>query len=330
MRLYRHYRQIDDDARGAAVAIGNFDGVHEGHRAVIARAAEEARRLDVPLGVLTFEPHPRQFFRPDDPPFRLTPLRPKIRQFEALGVDLVYVLPFDRDLAAKPADMFVDDVLVRGLGVRQVVVGYDFVFGKGRGGDTGLLVAAGSRHGFGVTAIDPVASDEGDPHSSTLVRDLLRAGRPAQAARVLGRVWEVEGHVLPGDRRGRTIGFPTANLDLEGYLLPRFGVYAVRAAVDRADGGADWHDGVANLGLRPTVGDGKILLETHLFDFSGDIYGRLMRVQLIDFIRPERRFDGLPALQAQIGEDGRVARERLAAAGERGISTAPGCASSAQ
>lgn len=325
MRIFRHHDHLDTTARDAVVAIGNFDGVHQGHRAVIGAAARLAAEAEKPLGVLTFEPHPRSYFRPDDPSFRLTPFRPKMRQLEAHGVDNVYCLAFDAALAALTAEQFVADILARGLGVAHVVVGYDFVFGKGRGGNMEFLREAGPRHGIGVSSIDVVARGDGAPVSSTLIRQLLRDGHPGEAATALGRPWEVEGHVHPGDQRGRKLGFPTANLDLEGYLLPRFGVYAVRCAVD--DGGEGdtptWIHGVANLGLRPTIGDGKILLEAHLFDFKGDLYGKLMRVQLVDFLRPEMRFDGLDALRQQIDADCRLARETLAGTAGSGLTAAP-------
>jgi riboflavin kinase/FMN adenylyltransferase len=328
MRIYRHHDNLETTARDAVVAVGNFDGVHQGHRAVIGAAARLAAEAEKPLGILTFEPHPRSYFRPDDPPFRLTPFRPKMRQLEAQGVDLVYCLTFDADLAALTAERFVAEILFQGLGVAHVVVGYDFVFGKGRGGNTDFLRAVGPVHGIGVSSVDVVARGDGAPVSSTLIRELLRAGRPAEAALALGRAWEVEGHVLPGDRRGRQLGFPTANLDLEGYLLPRFGVYAVRAAVDAGEAGHPprWIDGVANLGLRPTIGDGKILLEAHLFDFQGDLYGKLMRIQLVDFLRPEARFDGLDALRAQIDLDCRRAREILAGGAGSALTAAPAAA----
>lgn len=325
MRIFRHYENLDTTARDAVVAIGNFDGVHQGHRAVIGEAGRLAAEAEKPLGILTFEPHPRSYFRPGDPPFRLTPFRPKMRQLEAQGVDIVYCLTFDAVLAALTAERFVTDILVEGLGVAHLVVGYDFVFGKGRGGNTEFLRQVGPVHGVGVTSVDVVAHGDGAPVSSTLIRDLLRGGHPAEATAALGRPWEVEGHVQPGDKRGRQLGFPTANLDLEGYLLPKYGVYAVRAAIDGGDAAhpPHWIAGVANLGLRPTIGDGKVLLEVHLFDFEGDLYGKLVRVQLIDFLRPEQRFDGLDALRAQIDLDSRRAREILAGGPGSALTAAP-------
>jgi riboflavin kinase/FMN adenylyltransferase len=312
MRLFRHYNEVPVEARGAVVAIGNFDGVHRGHQAVIARAAERARALGAGHAVLTFEPHPRSWFRPADEPFRLTPFRTKVRQLEAIGVDHLFVLHFDAELAGKSAEAFVVEVLSEGLDVAHVVVGYDFVFGQGRRGNAALLAELGQLRGFAATTVEPVAAPGGEVFSSTRIREHLAAGRPDGATRLLGRPWEIEGRVEHGDERGRTLGFPTANLALGEYLRPALGVYAVKAGIDEGRGTV-WHDGVANLGRRPTVGGTRVQLEVHLFDFAGDLYGRHLRVALIDHLRAERKFDGLPALKAQIAEDGRQARARLAA-----------------
>lgn len=312
MKLFRDFSSVDAQARNGVVAIGNFDGVHEGHRQVIAAAHGQAAELGAPLIVVTFEPHPRQFFQPDLPPFRLTPLRSKARLMEDLGVDTLFALAFDERIATLEAEAFIEDFLVEALAARHVVVGYDFAFGKGRGGSPEVLQAAGRAKGFGVTCVPAATGADGEELSSTRVRDMLRAGDVRGATAYLGRPWEIEGHVGHGDKRGRQLGFPTANLDLEGYLLPAFGVYAIRFRL--ADEEADWIDGVANLGLRPTIGDDKVLLEAHLFDFSGDLYGRLSRVALIDYIRPERKFDGLDALTAQIAADTARAKDILTAA----------------
>ena len=311
MRLFRHTDDLPDDARGAVVALGNFDGVHRGHQAVIAEAQGRARALGVPAGVLTFEPHPRSVFRPDDPPFRLTPFRVRTRHLEELGVDLLFVIHFDERFRHTAAEAFVEGDLVRGLGIRHAVCGWDFLFGHGRQGDVALLQRLGAAHGFAVTAIGPVSDPEGGVYSSTRVRDALVQGRPREAAHVLGHAWEIEGRVEHGDRRGRTIGFPTANIELGDYLRPAFGVYAVRAGVDLGRGTV-WHDGVANLGRRPTVGGLVERLEVHLFDFAGDLYGQHLRVRLVDFLRPERRFAGLEELKAQIAVDADAARTALA------------------
>ncbi|MBP2313215.1 bifunctional riboflavin kinase/FAD synthetase [Azospirillum soli] len=315
MRLFRHTADLPADARGAVVALGNFDGVHRGHQAVIGMAQRIARDLNAPSAVMTFEPHPRSVFRQGEPPFRLSPFRVKARHIEALGVDLLFVCHFDDGFLHQTADAFIEEVLVKGLGVRQVVCGYDFLFGHMRAGDPALLKRAGAVHGFGVTEVGPVADDRGGVYSSTRVRDALVAGQPREAARLLGSPWEVEGRVEQGDQRGRTIGFPTANVELGEYLRPAFGVYAVRAGVDHGPATV-WHDGVANLGRRPTVGGTVERLETHLFDFSGDLYGQHLRVQLIDFIRPERKFASFDELKDQIVRDAEAARSILASPAE--------------
>ena len=313
MRILDTYRGLDAAARGAVVAIGNFDGVHRGHQAVLARARDLAKDAGAPFGVVTFEPHPRRFFRPDLAPFRLTEAPAKRRLVAALGAALYYELAFDAALASLPAERFVADVLAGGLGVRHVVVGDGFVFGKGRAGTLRLLQAEAARHGFGVSAVSPVADESGVAFSSSRVRAHLAEGRPGEAAALLGRHFAIEGLVAAGDKRGRTIGFPTANLDLGDHVRPAFGVYAVRGHLPE-DGAGGALPGVANLGLRPTIGDGRVLLETHLFDFAGDLYGRRLAVELVAHLRPERKFAGLDALKAQIALDGARAREILAAA----------------
>lgn len=310
MRIYRHFEGLPPEAKGAAVAVGNFDGVHRGHQAVIGEAGRIARAAGLPWAVLTFEPHPRLVFDPDQPPFRLTPFRIKARQIEALGVEHLVVLHFDRLFAQRSAESFVHDVLVGGLAARHVVSGYDFVFGRGRRGNCEMLLAMGGDEDYGFTCVRPVLDAGGAPYSSTRVRDGLKAADPRGAATILGRPFEIEGRVEPGDRRGRTIGFPTANLQLGEYLRPATGVYAVRAGIDQG-GQTLWRDGVANLGLRPTFAKQDLILEVHLFDADIDLYGRHLRVALIDYLRPERKFDGLPALQAQIAEDCARARALL-------------------
>lgn len=314
MRLYRHTADLPAEERGAVVALGNFDGVHRGHQTVIGTAQRIAAELGAPSAVVTFEPHPRSVFRPDDPPFRLTPFRVKTRHVEALGVDQLIVCHFDEGLRHKTAQAFVDEVLLTGLGVRHVVCGYDFLFGHKRSGDPAFLSRAGRAQGFGVTEVGPVSDREGGVYSSTRVRDALTAGNPREAAHVLGHPWEIEGRVVHGDRRGRTIGFPTANIELGDYLRPAFGVYAVRAGVDRGDRTV-WLPGVANLGARPTVGGTVARLEAHLFDVDPDLYDLHLRVQMIDFLRPEMKFPSFDALKDQIVQDAAAARAVLADAG---------------
>ncbi|HUH85345.1 MAG TPA: bifunctional riboflavin kinase/FAD synthetase [Stellaceae bacterium] len=310
MRIFRHDKVAAAD-RGAVVAIGNFDGVHLGHQRVIGVAGERARALAAPHAVLTFEPHPRSVFRPDDPPFRLTPFRVKSRRLEALGVDLLFTLHFDLAFAAKSAEEFIAEVLVQGIGARTVVAGYDFVFGHGRRGTAALLRERGQTLGFGVETVDPVESQDGVAYSSTHIREHLTAGRPRQAAALLGRFWEIDGRVERGDQRGRTIGFPTANILLQDYLRPAPGVYAVRAGIEEGSRTL-WRDAVANFGRRPTFGGSDLRLEVHLFDYDGDLYGRHLRVALIDFLRPEQKFAGIDALKAQITADAAYARTILA------------------
>jgi riboflavin kinase/FMN adenylyltransferase len=296
--------------KGAVVAIGNFDGMHLGHRAVIAAARGIARAAEAPLAILTFEPHPRSLFVLNGPPFRLTPFRAKTRLIEEAGVDLVFTLRFDRAFAAKTADEFVGDLLAARLGASHVVVGQDFTFGRGRGGNPDLLRARGATLGFGVTVLEPKADSSGKIASASRIREHLAHGRPRAAAELLGRDWEIEGRVAQGDKRGRELGFPTANLPIANYLHPVPGVYAVRAG--RVENGVlVWHDGVANFGNRPTFAGQDWRLETYLFDFSGDLYGQHLRVALVDFIRPDAKFDGADALIAAMQEDARKARAIL-------------------
>ncbi len=310
MRVLRHFENVPGDARGGVVLLGNFDGVHRGHQAVIGAAAEEAARLGAPLVVVTFEPHPRRFFRPDDPPFLLTSFRSKVIQLAALGVDVLLVLRFDRAVSQMSAEDFANKVLIGGLAPRQITIGYDFHFGNQRRGNPAMLKQLAEPVGIAVKVIEPVATADGEVYSSTRIREYLSGGKPGHAAALLGRPFEIEGRVERGDQRGRTIGFPTANLSLGSYLRPAYGVYAVRAGL--GDGEAtEWVNGVANLGVRPTVDGQKMLFEIHLFDFDRDIYGQHLRVALIEYIRPERRFAGLDALRAQIAEDAAAARRIL-------------------
>jgi riboflavin kinase / FMN adenylyltransferase len=315
MAIFRHTRELPAAVRGAVVVIGNFDGVHRGHQLLLADARCQANSMGAHLAVLTFEPHPRSVFLPDQPPFRLTSLRAKAHALQEAGVDDLFVLHFDRAFSLKTAEAFVLDILVTDLAARHVVVGWDFCFGHKRAGNAALLKSMGAQHGFGVTAVDPVMTGEGEVYSSSIIRAHLREGRPAKAAELLGRPWEIEGRVEHGDRRGRTIGFPTANIGLGDYLRPAIGVYAVQAGRDPGVEHGDetrWLGGVANFGRRPTVAGEDLRLEVHLFDFDEDLYGETLRVRLIDFIRPEKRFDGLDALRAQIALDSGRAREILA------------------
>jgi len=309
MRILRHFEAVPAGLRGGSVALGNFDGFHRGHQAVLGKAAQQADTLGAPLGVVVTEPHPRSFFNPDAPPFRLMSFRTKAHYLERFGVDLMLALPFDAALASMLAQDFVMRVLVEGLEVRHLVVGYDYRFGKGRGGDVNVLRWMAEMEGFSVSVVEPV-SEHGVVHSSSLVRQRIAAGDVRAAAALLGHWWRVEGRVETGDQRGRQLGFPTANMTLDDYIRPAYGVYAVRVLIEEgAFQGA--YDGVANFGRRPTIGDDAELLEVHLFDFSGDIYGHHLQVSFVEHIRAERRFDGLDALTAQIARDRETARRLL-------------------
>ena len=310
MRIIRHIENIPEKLRGGAVAVGNFDGMHRGHQALIQQCRAMADAVDGPAVALTFEPHPRSLFQADAPPFRLTPFRSKARLLADLGVDCLTSLRFDRKVSQQPAEDFIKTVLVEGLGARHVIVGQDFRFGRLRSGDTALLQARAEKGGYSVIAVAPVASADAEIYSSTHIREQVEAGKPGHAAAMLGRPFEIEGVVETGDQRGRTLGFPTANIDIGDYIRPARGVYAVRAGIDKGEETV-WVDGVANFGNRPTIGGNSLLLETHLFDFSGDLYGQTLRVALIEYLRPERKFDGLDALKAQIDEDSATARRIL-------------------
>jgi riboflavin kinase/FMN adenylyltransferase len=293
--------------------MGNFDGLHRGHAVLIGQARDLARAEGRPAAVLTFEPHPRSVFVPATEPFRLTPFRVKERELARLGIDLLFVQHFDLAFAAKSAEDFIAEVIVAAVGASHVVVGWDATFGNRRRGNPELLREAGVQLGFGVTVVEPVRGEDSTVYSSTHIRELLKAGKSRDAAVLLGRFWEIDGRVAIGDRRGRTIGFPTANLGLDDYLHPAFGVYAVRVCGDGADDPLAGRtvDGVANIGLRPTVGGLVPRLEVHLFDVDVDLYGRHLRVALVEFIRSEQKFAGLDALKAQIAADARRAREIL-------------------
>ena len=313
MRLFRHYDAIPPECRGGVVALGNFDGFHKGHQEVVATAAREAELLGAPLWVLTTEPHPRSFFQPAAPAFRLSTLRTKAHMLDTFGVENLMILPFDAALAGMLAQDFVLEALIGGLGLRHAVVGYDYRFGKGRGGGVDVLRHMAEMEEFGVTVVAPVTENGDGPivYSSTAVRDALTRGEVRRATAVLGHWWIIDGHVFKGDQRGRTIGFPTANLALGELLHPTFGVYAVRVVVpDGPQAGV--YDGVANIGRRPTFEKTDVTLEVHLFDFAGDLYDRIVSVEVVEFIRPERKFSGIDELKTQIVQDCRTAQGILA------------------
>ncbi|MGK7868365.1 bifunctional riboflavin kinase/FAD synthetase [Falsiroseomonas sp. E2-1-a20] len=304
--LIEDWHGIAPGLRGATVALGNFDGVHLGHLAVL-RAAHAARP-DLPLAALTFEPHPREHFRPEDPPFRLTLLPAKAAALGAAGVRQVFALPFDARLAAMPAEEFVEQVLHREIGALHLACGADFAFGHRRGGDVAFLAHQAEARGIGLSVVPPVV-DEGGPISSTRIRRALQDGYPDRAATELGRDWEVRGEVFHGDKLGRELGWPTANILLGRHLEPARGVYAVRVAL--ADGRV--LTGVANVGRRPTLGGDPVTrLETHIFDFAGDLYGQEIGVRLAHFLRADATFAGLDELKAAIAADAAEARRVLA------------------
>jgi len=308
MRIIRDYQFVEPQDRGASVAIGNFDGVHIGHQSVIRMARDAAP--DAPLGVLTFEPHPREFFAPDSPPFRLMRRGARRHRLEKLGVEKLYELNFNAALASLTPEAFARTVLAEGLGVSHVVVGADFCFGKGRAGSADDLLRFGQEMGFGVT-VAPLLEKSENTVSSTAIRDALSAGRPREAAAMLGHWHRIEGAVIGGEQRGRDLGFPTANMSIKGLHPPAFGVYAV--LVDVLDGPhkGSYH-GAASLGVRPMFGGEVPNIETYLFDFSGDLYGATLSVGLVDYLRPEMRFETLDALIAQMDADCARARDILA------------------
>ncbi|HPE47455.1 MAG TPA: riboflavin biosynthesis protein RibF [Hyphomonas sp.] len=305
MAVYADYRGLPAGARGASVALGNFDGLHAGHREVIEAARKGGHGK---FSVATFEPPPRAYFRPTDPPFRI--FRPERRNAAILeaGAEAVFELPFNGEMAAMTDEAFVRQVLVDGLGVSHVAVGFDFRFGRGRMGHAQRLASLGRALGFGVSIVEKVEK-LGDKASSTAIRQALMAGEPEAAAELLGDWWIADGVVEGGERNGRKLGFPTANIHLGELIHPKHGVYAVRARIDR-DG--PWHDGVANFGRTPTTGVRDPLLETHIFDFDSDLYGKWIEVQLISYLRPELKFDTLDDLVAAMKQDAEIARNRLA------------------
>ena len=299
---------IPENLRGAILALGNFDGFHLGHQAVVSRAVQRGAHERRPVIVATFDPHPVRHFRPDTPPFRLTSLDQRERLFAHAGADAMLVFAFGAALAATSAEAFVAGLLADQIGAAGVVTGEDFTFGQGRGGNAEVLRTLGASHGVVAETVAPVMLD-GQPVSSSRVRDALTSGDPGGATRLLTRPFAVEGVVEHGDKRGRALGWPTANLQLGSYLRPAYGIYAARVALD--DGSE--HDGVASLGTRPMFDPPKELLEAVLFDFDGDLYGRTIEVSLLDYLRPERTFDSLDALKAQMDADAAQARRLLAA-----------------
>ncbi|AEI94687.1 bifunctional riboflavin kinase/FAD synthetase [Roseobacter litoralis] len=309
MKILRDYQFVEPEHRGASAAIGNFDGVHLGHQSVIDLARSVAP--DAPLGILTFEPHPRAFFAPDAPPFRLMSREARASRLDKLGVDILYEVNFNAALASLTPEDFAARVIHEGFGLKHVIVGADFCFGKGRSGTADDLKRFGQTMGFDVT-VAPLMARSDITVSSTAIRSALSAGKPREAAEMLGHWHRIEGPVIGGEQRGRELGYPTANMSIDGLHPPAFGVYAV--LVDVLDGAhAGSYHGVASMGVRPMFGENRPNLETFIFDFSGDLYGTPLSVALVEHLRPELKFDGLDALIAQMDQDSTAARTILGA-----------------
>ena len=311
MQIVGDYDYVDQADRGASVAIGNFDGVHLGHQSVIDLARTQAAALGAPLGVLTFEPHPREYFAPDAPPFRLMGREARAHRLQKLGIEKLYELNFNAAMAALTPYEFAHNVIARGLGLRHVVVGADFCFGKGRAGDARDLERFGQEMGFGVTIAQLLEGRTGQV-SSTAIRAALSEGRPRDAAAMLGHWHRIDGPVVGGEQRGRELGYPTANMSIEGLHPPRFGVYAVLVEVRDGPHAGQYH-GAASLGVRPMFNGAVPNLETFIFDFSGDLYGAELSVALVEYLRPEATFDSLEAFIAQMDADCARARDILGA-----------------
>jgi riboflavin kinase/FMN adenylyltransferase len=297
---------LPQSLRGAVIALGNFDGFHLGHQAVVGRAVARAKAEGRPAIVATFDPHPARYFRPETPHFRLTTMEQRARLFAEAGADATLVIDFDADLAALSPEQFVAQELVGRFGAAVAVTGEDFTFGKARAGTAAMLASLGALHGLAAETVAPVADDEG-VISSTRIRAALQAGDCATATRLLTRPFAIEAEVVHGDKRGRELGYPTANMELGDYLRPRYGIYAVRARLDNGR----MLDGVANLGIRPSFDPPRELLEPYFFDFEGDLYGRTIEVALIAFLRGEAKFDSLDALKVQMAADCEAARRAL-------------------
>ncbi|MFT4708127.1 MAG: riboflavin kinase/FMN adenylyltransferase [Ascidiaceihabitans sp.] len=307
MRIIRDYHFIEDQDRGATVAIGNFDGVHIGHQSVIEMA--RAANPNAPLGVMTFEPHPRAYFAPDAPNFRLMSPEARSSRLEKLGVERLYELNFNTAMASLTPREFAQNVIADGLGLAHVVVGADFCFGKGRVGKTSDLIEFGKEMGFGVT-IAPLLAEDKNTVSSTAIRTALAEARPDDAAKMLGHWHRIEGPVIGGEQRGRELGYPTANMSVDGLHLPALGVYAVIFDVLDGPHMGSYH-GAASLGVRPMFGENKPNIETFVFDFSGDLYGAHASVALVAYLRGEENFDGLETLIKQMDADSAEARKIL-------------------
>ena len=303
MRVFHKYHDVPLSSKGGVIAIGNFDGVHKGHQTILKTAKQIAKADNVPFNVLTFEPHPSQAFDREKEPFRLTPIRSKVRVMSKLGIDNLIIMHFVADFYNMSAEDFIKKVIVGGLKASHLVVGEGYHFGKDSLGDTSLLQKLGEKYGFKVTVVPNLLNKEKERISSSLARFLLRRGDISKLKQMLGRYWEIEARVIKGNQIGRAIGFPTANLNTMDYATPRMGVYAARIGIPDKKGKITWFDGIMNYGSRPTVDGETVFLEAHIFDFSGDIYGKRIIVRPIKFLRPEMKMKGLEDLKNHIKED---------------------------
>ncbi len=307
MRIVHGWEELAPANRGAAVALGNFDGVHLGHRQVVANAAAAARAKGAPVGVVSFEPHPRRYFQPNAEPFRLMSAHQLARALGEMGADILYLLPFDARMVTMSDEAFARDVLADGLGAIHAAAGFDFTFGKNRTGDAAALRRYGEALGFTVSITEPVGDADLAKYSSTAVREALTAGEPDRAAAILGRPFAIEGVVQQGSQLGRKLGFPTANVPLGDYQVPKLGIYATRTILP----GGRKVDGVASLGRNPTTGEVAPRLEVWLFDFDEDLYGQTIETELVAYLRPEEKFETLEALTAQVMADAQAAKAIL-------------------
>lgn len=304
MKIYTTLSDIPSQAKNAVLAIGNFDGVHCAHQELFAQGRAIADRMKCPFGVLTFEPHPRNLFRPDDPPFRLTPPAVKREQLAKHAIDFLYELTFDWAFASQTAEQFIENVLRKGLDAAHIIVGYDFHFGQLRRGDAAMLQASG----LPVTLLDKISDEGDDALSSSAIRQALRLGEIDRANDLLGWKWEIRGIVRRGDRRGHQIGYPTANIPLDGFLHPSYGVYATLVQIIEDGPDAPWLPSATNIGIRPMFALNEGQVEAHIFNFDRDIYDKTLRVRPVQRLRGEAKFDSLDALIAQIGRDCAEAR----------------------
>lgn len=309
MDLFQNISNFPNNLHGGVIAIGNFDGLHRGHCALIGAAAKIAAAHNVPLGILTFEPHPRTLFQAPSEPFRLTPPPLKRERAALTSADFMVELPFNRELAQLSAADFIQNILVESLHASHIVVGEDFRFGQGRTGDITTLAAQGEIHGFGVTPLSPVQNETSQTYSASTIRSLLRRGAVAEADAMLGWKWEIRGEVVHGDKRGRELGYPTANVPLKDTLHPSFGIYATWVRIEGED---TWRPAATNIGIRPMFETKTALVEAHLLDYEGDLYGKTLHIRLVRKIRDEAKFDNLEALVAQMEKDCATATRILA------------------